>query len=90
MNPNFAIIYDINGNKLKIGDLLFNTRVDNKEQQMDIENNVVMQIRLALNQISNGNEIDISNLEENQKIMYEKAISLTDELDNERGVGHGR
>lgn len=90
MNPNFAIIYDINGNKLKIGDLLFNTRVDNKEQQMDIENNVVMQIRLALNQISNGNEIDISDLDENQKIMYEKAISLTDELDNERGVGHGR
>lgn len=37
---NFAIIYDVNGDKLKIGDLLFNTKVDNKEQQMDIERGI--------------------------------------------------
>ena len=36
MNPNFAIIYDVNGDKLRVGDLLFNTRIDNEQQQMDI------------------------------------------------------
>ena len=90
MNPNFAIIYDVNGDKLKIGDLLFNTRVDNENQQMNIEKQVVMQIRLALNQIANGKEIDISDLNEKQQEMYAKVTGLTDEIDIERGVGHAR
>lgn len=90
MNPNFAIIYDVNGEKLKIGDLLFNTHVDNEMQQMDIENQVVMQMRLALEQVATGKEIDISSLDEKQKEMYVKITRLTDEMDIERGVGHAR
>lgn len=90
MHPNFAIIYDKNNDRVKIGDLLFNTRIDNEEQQMDIENQVLMQIRLALEQLSNGEHIDISNLNEKQKEMYAKAIELTDEIDIERGVSYGR
>ena len=90
MNPNFAIIYDANDNKLEIGDLLFNTKIDNGEQQMDIENQVVMQIRLALEQIANNKEVDISNLDEKQKEMYDKVTGLTEEIDVERGVGHAR
>lgn len=87
---NFAIIYDVNGDKLKIGDLLFNTKVDNKEQQMDIESKVVIQLRLALEQIASDKEIDISQLDEKQKKMYAKVIGLTDEMDIERGVGHAK
>lgn len=90
MNPNFAIIYDINGDKLRIGDLLFNTHIDNEIQQMNIENQVVMQIRLALEQIANDNEIDISALDEKQREMYAKVTRLTNEMDIERGVGHAR
>jgi len=90
MNPNFAIIYDVNDNKLEIGDLLFNTKINNGEQQMDIENQVVMQIRLALEQIANNKEVDISNLDEKQKEMYAKVTGLTEEIDIERGVGHAR
>lgn len=90
MNPNFAIIYDVNDNKLEIGDLLFNTKIDNGKQQMDIENQVVMQIRLALEQIANNKEVDISNLDEKQKEMYAKVTGLTEEIDIERGVGHAR
>lgn len=90
MNPNFAMIYDINGNKLKIADLLFNIWVDNGQQQMDIENQVVMQIRLGLEQIASGKEIDILSLNEKQRRMYNKVIGLTDEMDRERGVGHAR
>lgn len=90
MNPNFAIIYDINGDKLRVGDLLFNTHVDNEMQQMDIENQVVMQIRLALEQIASDKEIDVSALDEKQKEMYAKVTGLTYEMDIERGVGHAR
>ena len=90
MNPNFAIIYDVNGDKLRVGDLLFNTRVDNEQQQMDIENQVVMQMRLALEQIASDKEIDVSSLDEKQKEMYAKITGLTDEMDIERGVGHAR
>lgn len=90
MNPNFAIIYDVNDEKLKIGDLLFNTYVDNGLQQLDIENEVVMQIRLAFEQIAGDKEIDVSTLVENQKEMYAKVHGLTDEVDIERGVCHAR
>lgn len=90
MNPNFAIIYDVNGDKLKVGDLLFNTYVDNEMQQMNIENQVVMQIGLALEQIASDKEIDVSALNEKQKEMYAKVTGLTDEMDIERGVGHAR
>lgn len=91
MNPNFAIIYDINNNQLRIGDLLFNTIIDNGKQQIDMTNIVTIQIRLALDQISAGKNVELSSdLEENQKEMYEKARSLSSELDTERGVGHAR
>lgn len=90
MNPNFAIIYDVNGDRLRVGDLLFNTKVDNEQQQMDIESQVVMQMRLALEQIASDKEIDVSALDEKQKEMYAKITGLTDEMDIERGVGHAR
>ena len=90
MNPNFAIIYDVNDDKLRVGDLLFNTRVDNEQQQMDIEKQVVMQMRLAFEQITGDKKIDVSALDEKQKEMYAKITELTDEMDIERGVGHAR
>ncbi len=90
MNPNFVIIYEEEDNKVYIADLLFNTKIDNEEQKIDIENIVIMQIRLALEQIGINKEIDISNLNNKQQEIYYKAINLTDEIDIERGVGHAR
>ncbi len=90
MNPNFAIIYDVTDNKLRIGDLLYNIKVDNGLQQLDISNVVMIQIRLALEQIGKNKEIDISLLGEEQKEMYFKIMSISDEIDKERGVGYAR
>lgn len=90
MNPNFAIIYDINGDKLKVGDLLFNTKVDNANQQMDIERQVAIQMGLAIEQIGLGKEIDVSELNTKQKEMYDKATGIIDEMDMERGVSHAK
>jgi len=90
VNPNFAIIYDIRDDRIIIGDLLFNTLVDNGEQQLNIEAAVILQIWLALEQITEDKDVDISLLSVNQKAMYQKVISLTEEFDIERGIGHGR
>ena len=88
--PNFAIIYDINDNKLKIGDLLFNTKIDNGKQQMDMEYQVIMQMRLALEQIVGDKIIDVSDLDAKQLEMYTKIMELTNEMDIERGINHER
>ena len=90
MNPNFAIIYDVNDEKIRIGELLFNTKVDNEQQQMDIEKAVIMQMRLAFDQIARDKEIDISALNDKQREMYAKITGLTDEMDRERGIAHAR
>ena len=87
---NKALFVNVNGDRLRVGDLLFNTKVDNEQQQMDIESQVVMQMRLALEQIASDKEIDVSALDEKQKEMYAKITGLTDEMDIERGVGHAR
>lgn len=91
MTPNFAIIYDVNGDRVTIGDLLFTTKVDNEIQQIDIEEDVEVQIKLALDQISKDKEVDISRLEDNQKSMYIKATTLSEEIiDKKRGVNHAK
>ena len=90
MNPNFAIIYDVNDNQLKIGDLLFNTTIDNNEQQINIEEQVIIQMRLALEQIAQNKQIDVSSLNEAQREMYSKVTRLKGEIDYGRGVGHAR
>ena len=38
----------------------------------------------------NEKEVDISKLNNIQQEMYNKAVSLSDEIDKERGVGSGR
>lgn len=90
MNPNFAIIYDVNEEQLKIGDLLYNTVIDNNQQQMNIEDKVAVQIRLALEQIAQDKKVDVSSLDNSQLAMYSKAVGLTEEIDHERGVGHAK
>ena len=88
MNPNFAIIYDFNDDSVRIGDLLFNTKIENENQKIDIK--VLMQLRLALEQIGKEKHIDISYLDKKKKDIYEKAMSLTEEIDIERGIGYAR
>ena len=57
---------------------------------MDIESKVVIQLRLALEQIASDKEIDVSHLDEKQKKMSAKVIGLTDEMNIERGIGHAK
>ena len=87
IHPNFAIIYEVSDDKVKIADLFYNTKIENDVQQMNIENTVAMQIRLALDQIGKDKEVDISNLDDKQKEMYNKAINLTsDKFDFEKEI----
>ena len=90
LHPNFAIIYESKEDKVIIGDLLYNTEVNNGQQQINIEEPVTLQIRLALEQISEDKEVDIKHLDEKQQAMYQKAIGLNEEIDIERGISHAR
>lgn len=90
MNPNFAIIYDINDDNIKIGDLLYNFNVDNEEQQLDIKEDVLLQMKLALNQISKEKTIDISELTDEQVEVYNNLQMINEEIDVKKGVSHGK
>lgn len=90
MNPNFAIIYEESENQIKLGDFLFHTKIKKEKQQIDMKMQVEIQIRLALEQIANGKNVDITALNEKQKQMYEQVMKLTEEIDKERGLGRAR
>ena len=91
MNVNFAICYSINEGNIIIGDLYYNTLVTIAGTPLDSSNIVAMQIYLALEQIGAlDNAVDVSNLNENQLQMYEKALSMKELIDKERGLTHGR
>ena len=53
---------------------------------MNIENTLVKQINLALGQIGKNKNFDISFLNEEQREMYLKSQSLSEERDLERNV----
>ena len=82
MNANFAIIYEEKDDIIKIGDIFYNTLAGD----MDIEDIVEMQLRLAIEQIKGNKKIDASNLEKDQEEIYNKAINLSKELDVEKGL----
>lgn len=83
MDSNFAVIYT-DSNDIVIADLLFNNEIDSDKK--DITESVAMQIKLALDQIANGKNIDTSNLSQIQLDMYKKAMSKKDNMDKERGI----
>ena len=56
--------------------------------EVNIEDKVVMQIKLALEQIASNKEIDVSRLDKKQLEMYQKVVGLTNEIDIERGINH--
>ena len=82
MNVNFAIIYEEKDDIIKIGDIFYNTLAGD----MDIEDIVEMQLRLAIEQIKGNKKIDIDNLDDEQKEIYIKAMNLNEEIDIERGL----
>ena len=57
---------------------------------MDITDIVAMQLRLAIDQISNGCKINVTFLDDEQLNMYKKAMDLKDEIDIERGIKGGK
>lgn len=87
MNPNFAIIYDVNDDGLKIYDLFFNTNIDiQTSRNNDVQDAVSSQIGIAISQLHDkyGN-ISFARMNDNQETMLKKSI----EKSKEGGVKHG-
>ena len=90
MHPNYGIIYESDEEKVKIGELVFNTLVIEKGIEKDITPTVLNQLKLALDQILQGKRLDMSQLDNKAKEMIERALAINEELDEERGVSHAR
>lgn len=89
VEPNFAIIYEEMEDKIIIHELLYNLTVNNYDQQIDITDSVLTQIKLAFDQIAKGKEINIYQLNNKQKEIFEK-VRKVEESDIKRGVSYAR
>lgn len=90
INANFILIYDTKDEEIILGELLYNSSFDNQGQIVDYTDKLAIQIRNALEQIKDRNkEFNINRLNEEKKEMLNKAISLDNEIDEERGLTHG-
>ena len=80
MNPNFAILYDSDDKTVKIADLLFNKKIINKNQIIDIEDSVLLQINMAINQIKKDKDIMLLSLNDEQINMFNKALEIKKDI----------
>ena len=80
MNPNFAILYDSDDKTVKIADLLFNKKIINKNQVIDIEDSVLLQINMAINQIKKDKDIMLLSLNDEQINMFNKALEIKKDI----------
>jgi len=89
-NANVAIIYDIKDDAIVIGDILYNTNFNVNDEQIDVTDKVIMQIRRAIEQLDiKDKKIDITRLNQEQIEIYNKALNLNEEIDIERGLSYG-
>lgn len=81
MNPNFAIIYDVDSDGVKVHDLFFNTNVNFLNDSVDVEDKVSEQIGNAFRQLSSeyGNIAFDSSMNEKQEQMISKSMAKSKE-----------
>ena len=87
MNPNFAIIFDDMGSAIKLEDIFYVKTLMDEDREMNMEQALIFQVRLALDKIKGQKEIIIADdLSEEQKALINKALGLDSEIDIERGL----
>ena len=81
MNPNFAIIYDVDSDGVKVHDLFFNTNVNFLNDSVDVEDKVSEQIGNAFKQLSSeyGSIAFDSSMNEKQEQMISKSMDKSKE-----------
>ena len=75
INPNFIIIYEGNDNIIKLADIFYNGELKINNKYIDITDDVLEQIKLALKQIINGKEVDLSYIKDDAKNIYENIVN---------------
>lgn len=81
ISANFVIVFTDN-DTLKIEALYYNPTVD--------KTTLLLQIYLAIGQIKNNLEIDISNLDEKEQQIIEEALKSEDLIKEKRGITNGK
>ncbi len=91
MNPNLAIIYEEYDDCIRIGDVLYNTITYDANKEINIENAVLLQMRIMLDHIKGDKEIEYTSYVSEEQIKFvNKCLGLDSEIDKERGVGSAR
>ena len=83
IHPNFSIVYEIGEDIVKIGAIEYNDRVLLKNHYLDISDRVIMQISLALKQISNNKKIYI--IRQKDEHIFDKIMNCNELLEKEKG-----
>ena len=86
--PTYAIIYAEKEDEIVLADLFYNMKVKVPDD-VDAAAKIIIQIRLALEQIKNGKKFNTSMLDDEQMRVFMMATNLDKELDEERGLSHG-
>ena len=86
--PTYAIIYAEKEDEIVLADLFYNMKVKVPDD-VDAAAKIIIQIRLALEQIKNGKKFNTSMLDDEQMRIFMMATNLDKELDEERGLSHG-
>ena len=81
LTPNFSIIYEVNENNIKIGDIIYLKNI----KELNIEREVLIQIELALKQIGESKQIDLSGVNSSTFDTYLKIINSENERNIEQG-----
>jgi hypothetical protein len=91
MNPNLAIIYEEYDDCIRIGDVLYNTITYDANKEINIENAVLLQMRIMLDHIKGDKKIEYTGYVSEEQIKFvNKCLGLDSEIDKERGVGSAR
>lgn len=85
LNANLAIIYEEEESTIRVMDLFYNLTTG--AEKMSIEDTILLQLKLAFDQISTSKKVDISLLNEEQLSMYNRSMSITEqEINKEKGM----
>ena len=85
MTPNFAIVYEEGEEQINIVDLFCNTKADN--DTIDLTDSIMIQMKLALIQISKNKKINSSSLDPKGQELLSAISSVTEkQINDKRGL----
>ena len=86
-NANFCVIYEDTEDEIIIGDILYNKTIKLNDSDVDIFDEIIIQVSIALKQINpNNKNFNIDQLEDERLEIFNKAIESDENLYKGKGL----